>query len=335
MRFKTLAFVAILSISGIAFGQITLNRDGQLDRQFGTNGTTIVDPASGPPNFWGLGDLVLLPDGKVLIMYEVVLSGNTTAISLFRTLDSGQPDTSFGVNGKVVVSDWPQFIPRAAAVQPDGKIVVGGMSINGNDFMIVRLTANGQPDTAFATNGIFTKDFSQPGGSSIDSVYSLIVPPDGKIIATGVSIRTIPSQTGDGTASIVRLNSNGSPDTSFALGGAVCVPVADYPPAGQTPNDRSVRAILQSDGKLVVATAQGRYSPPESTNYVRHHTILRFLSDGSLDPGFGQAGIADFQDPNGEIMGFHSYPDGKMLLTSLTTLERFNSDGSPDSSYFS
>src|SRR5215475_2398113 len=131
MRFTTLVFIAMLSMSVTGFGQLTSSRDGKLDRSFGTNGVVMIDPNMMTGQWWGQADIGQLPDGKVVAMYESIMTGTATNVVLVRCLNDGRPDASFGTNGKMLLSDWPQFIPRRMVIQTDGKIILGGMNING------------------------------------------------------------------------------------------------------------------------------------------------------------------------------------------------------------
>ena len=65
--------------------------------------------------------------------------------------------------------------------QPDGKLViVGSTSAGGGDFAIVRLNADGTPDTSFSGDGKQTVDF---GGA--DGAAAVALAPDGKIVVAG------------------------------------------------------------------------------------------------------------------------------------------------------
>src|SRR5205085_382954 len=93
------------------------------------------------------------------------------------------------------------------AVQPDGRIVVGGRGGPGVDAAFARLTAAGQPDPSFGKGGITTLD---AGGE--DGVYKLRLQPDGRIVAVG--------STSKGTRGLLtRVTADGAPDASFAPGG--------------------------------------------------------------------------------------------------------------------
>jgi uncharacterized delta-60 repeat protein len=73
-------------------------------------------------------------------------------------------------------------VAQVVAIQPDGKFLIGGLSssISGVIFGLARLNTNGSLDNTFGTGGVLTTRFE---GS--DQISSIIVQPDGKILAIG------------------------------------------------------------------------------------------------------------------------------------------------------
>jgi len=71
------------------------------------------------------------------------------------------------------------------AVQPDGKIVLAGLTAQGDtgDFALARYDNSGALDTDFDTDGLVTTDFS----STADWAFGVAVQSDGKIVAAGIS----------------------------------------------------------------------------------------------------------------------------------------------------
>lgn len=67
----------------------------------------------------------------------------------------GDLDDSFGDAGKVVIpiGQYGGTV-TASALQPDGKIVLGGYANSPQDFVAIRLNADGSRDTSFGVNGI-------------------------------------------------------------------------------------------------------------------------------------------------------------------------------------
>ena len=88
---------------------------------------------------------------------------------------------------------------------------MGASAGSGNtDFAVARLTVAGQLDTSFGSGGTRTVDFSGMG----DQVRSVLLQSNGKIVLVGVT-----NNAGGSDEGLVRLNANGSLDTTFGVGG--------------------------------------------------------------------------------------------------------------------
>ncbi len=145
----------------------------------------------------------------------------------------------------------------ALARQSDGKLVVAIYRSSGN--LIRRYNSNGTLDATFGNNGQATIALYESKGIAIQ--------PDGRIVAVG---STCSSGCNGGSPTtnlaLVRLNSNGSLDTTFGSSGTL---VGNYA-------DTATGIAIQSDGKVVVVGGQNigylavaRYlSSTPSTNYL-------------------------------------------------------------------
>src|SRR6202007_1934730 len=82
----------------------------------------------------------------------------------------GTPDSSFGVNGKVMTNFFMGadtiLYAKAVALQPDSKIVVAGYfyvyDYHAN-FLVARYQANGNLDSSFGINGKVITYFTRAG----------------------------------------------------------------------------------------------------------------------------------------------------------------------------
>ena len=202
----------------------------------------------------------------------------------------------------------------SVVLQPDDKILTAGQS--GGDFALARYNTDGSLDSSFGTGGLVTTDF---GGMS-ESANSVILLPNGKIVAVGFS-----NASGDFEFALSRYNSDGSLDSSFGTGGLVTTSF------GGT-IDRANSAILQPDGKIVAAgESDGDFA------------LARYNSDGSLDSSFGTGGLVttDFGGTSDDANSVVLQPDGKIVAAGATNasgdfnfaLARYNSDGLLDSSF--
>ena len=157
------------------------------------------------------------------------------------------------------------------AVQNDGKIVVSGFALNGdNRYQIAaaRLNVDGSLDNSFGTNGkvIFNvgdwNDFSE----------GLALQADGKILIGGH--KWIASNPLKNDLVVVRLNTDGSIDNSYGTNGAASARLVDG-------NNYSTSMVLQADQKPILVgftTLDGEYNM----------AMVRFNSDGSTDNTFGE-----------------------------------------------
>jgi uncharacterized delta-60 repeat protein len=265
-----------------------------------------------------------------LFVAQVVLSAPANAAP-------GDLDPTFGVGGRVTT----EFVGGSAsassvALQPDGKIVVAGLtgltSLAARDFALARYNTDGSLDTSFGTEGLVTTDFS--GGSDVASDVAL--QPDGKVVVAG---STGPPD-GAREFALARYNPDGTPDSSFGTSGKV---VTNFP----SDDEAAFALALQTDGKIVAA---GIAFPPSSLG---DFIVARYNSHGTLDSSFGTGGAVttDFGDPDGDFdFGDHDgafdvavQPDGAIVAAGFSfgtptlqeefALARYSSDGALDPTF--
>ena len=98
----------------------------------------------------------------------------------------GSLDTAFSGDGLATVSTalGPTYAwPGRAVVQPDGKLVVGGVVLleNDVDLLLARFLPNGTPDDTFGVDGVATADL----GQTENLMQDLMPLPGGKFLAVG------------------------------------------------------------------------------------------------------------------------------------------------------
>ena len=121
-------------------------------------------------NDLGLGPsgVAIQPDGKIVWVGNTtaqVTGGTVTDFAAARFNQDGPLDSGFGRGGQVTTEFFAppmagaQELADAVLVQPDGKILIGGSATQGQikfapkQPALLRLNANGTPDTAFGTGG--------------------------------------------------------------------------------------------------------------------------------------------------------------------------------------
>lgn len=245
---------------------VRYNVDGSLDTSFGDGGKVSFHFSFPGCSVYDVG---IQPDGKIVTVGATNTGANNFCVMRFT--NTGSVDPTFGDNGHVVTSVVPSDdFAQGISLQSDGKIICTGFAYGGvtnQDFATIRYNADGSLDHTFGNAGIVTTSIT----SGDDSAYEALVQPDGKIIVAGQSF-------GSQYFAMVRYNPNGSFDTSFGEGGIVTT--------------RSLRqaafgfaAALQKDGKIVGAGHTQAFGAQSS------FLVLRYTSDGDLDPTFGNAGI--------------------------------------------
>lgn len=162
------------------FGIVRLNTNGTLDAGF--NGTGKVFTSVSPNNDFAQA-VTLQSDGKIVVAGKATPVG-PEQFALVRYNTNGSLDNSFDTDGMLTTafgSTWDEA--RAAVVQPDGKIIAGGLAtISGQKFAMARYNTDGSLDASFGVAGKLTTTF----GSSA-SIWAMAIQADQKILAAGYS----------------------------------------------------------------------------------------------------------------------------------------------------
>ena len=284
-----------------------LNADGTIDVAFNPNVNGFVRA------------IILQPDGKILIGGGFLSLAPNGGISVARKYIARlNPDGTVdpGVDANPNDQVW------AIAMQPDGKIVVGGAFFSSNSFRgqprnrIARLEKDGRLDQTLDPNAVGI------------SVTAIAVQTDGKILIGG-AFNTILGVT---RKYIARLNTDGTLDTTFNTG-----------------TDGYVGAIaVQVDGKILIGgefttlAPNGTSVAPSASagSIVSRNRIARLNADGTVDTAF---------DPNADdsVNVIAVQPDGKILIGGFFTalapnggasvarnvMARLNPDGTVDPAF--
>lgn len=273
----------------------------QLDPNFAPS--TITSPGG------GIQAMVKQPDGKVVIGGDFQTMNGQPVGQVARLNADGSPDLAFRTQTGI----GPNQVITALAVQPDGKIVLGGQYglsyYNGVPVKNpVRLNADGSLDTSFA-----------PGGTGwLGEIRSVAVQADGKILVGGSLFATF---NGQPTHGLIRLLPSGALDTSFNTGTGF----------DGTYGDLSVLELLvQPDGKIVAA---GSFA---TVNGQSRSAIARLNANGSLDTTFTSP-----LDAQGIVLALALQADGKLLVgggqlgsfTPAQLLRRLLPNGATDATF--
>ena len=299
---------------------------GDLDTTYGIAGRSFA-PVAGADNAYGEA-VALQPDGKVVIAGRCqVLATGTTHFCAVRLQSTGYFDLDFNLTGNKLVFAAPGSveIPRAVAIQPDGKIVIAGQcgaDPTPTDTCVVRLLGDGSADTSFGTSGKVKFNFGSTGAQSANAVSVL---PGGKLLLGGQC-------RGDGVGTVgicvMRLNADGSIDTSFANAGRT---IASSSVLGENLSAMLVRP----DGRIVIATECNIALVGTAWDAC----ISRLTASGGWDGSFGSGGTQQIHlGSNNRKPRLAQQADGKLIVASVCSSNqlcavRLNIDGSFDSSY--
>ncbi len=284
------------------FALIRYNTDGSIDTTFDNDGKVTT-------SFGNLNDaafaMAIQSDGKILVTGTTDLNGLKSNFALARYNTNGSLDTTFDNDGKVItIFSAGNDSGLSITLQPDGKIVVAGQATQVTQaFALARYNINGSLDTSFDTDGKVTTVIGTMG----NCVRSVIIQPDGKIVAAGHSSNGVNAA----VLTLTRYNTNGSLDSSFGSYGKVTT----------TGGYVAHSVILQPDGKIVVAGSICYYMGGYDFSLVRYNT------NGSLDLTFDNDGIVTTSFTNTLSYGVAAaiQADGKIVLAGF--LEN-NSNGS-------
>ena len=301
-----------------------LNPDGSVDATFDPN-------ANGP-----IRALVLQPDGRIVIGGDfTALQPNgaattTTRNRVARLNANGTLDLTFNPN--ISGGTLPQV--NALALQPNGKLVVGGRFTTVQPGTtaaarnhVARFNADGSLDTAYNPNpnSIVLALVSQLEASNFTGTPRTAVG-DGKIVIAGGFTSLQPSGTGVVTTRnrIARLNANGTVDSEF------------------DPNANNAVAALavQRDGKIILGGSFSTLQPPGNENSATRNRLARLNANGTLDsefyPNFGGNVVAIALAPDGDVMvggQFTSVWGRGTITTQRPYVARLNPDGSLDTGF--
>jgi uncharacterized delta-60 repeat protein len=275
---KTIIVGNFYYVNGVAKNLIArLNPDGSLDNSF--------NPSS--ELFGAIYDLVILPNGKIVIGGAFGGTALFPGRSFARLNSDGSLDADLNVN-RILVST-----ANVLALQPDGKILVGGEIFDlssSNRPVLSRINADGSLDNSFnaaSNTGAIIRD--------------ILVQPGGKIVVGGRFFSQINFQ----RQNIARLNNNGTLDTGFS----------------STTQQEVLSLAQQSDGKVYVSgVSLSRYSSEG-------------IIDSTFNAGSGTNSVIRdvITQPNGKILiggEFASYNG-----SPTSRIARLNDNGSLDSTF--
>jgi uncharacterized delta-60 repeat protein len=285
------------------FNSTTVNRIVRLNSD-GTRDTTFTTNIGTGPNQY-VNSISIQSDAKILVTGDFTTFNSTTVNRIVRLNSDGTRDSDFTTNTNAGSDNLIQSV----MLYPDGKILLGGSFINFNGIGANRIVSLNSDGTQ---NYSIFKSITGIGGQ----VSTVAVQSDGKILVGGL----FTSFNGASANRIVRLNSDGTRDTTFNI--------------GTGPDVGTITAIaIQPDNKILLG---GNF---QSFNGVTANSIIRLNINGDIDTTFFTATATA---GSGAINSIAIQSDGKILLagsfltynlTTVNRIVRLNSDGTRDAAF--
>ena len=255
---------------------VRLNPDGTLDGTFGAGGVTRVHGGfKNTGSSWGRA---LALDGSGRIVVAGLTSGKRDLdMVLARLTANGALETSFGGGAGKLIDDLGTSYDApwygSLAVQPDGRIFVGGFAGSGSSatggWYVMRYLSSGALDPSWGSGGRVNQAFP---GMSYPRLMGLQLLADGSVLTSGRIRNDVGGSYFD--CLVARYTAAGTLDPTFHGTG--------YATSGVAGDDQGyTNLVVQPDGKPVVGTGKDGVI-----------TCVRMQADGSLDAGFGTGGLA-------------------------------------------
>lgn len=277
------------------------NTDGSLDSSFSGDGIATTD--------FGGGDrasgLSLQPDGKIVVAGSRVVGGAFGGLSDFavaRYNIDGSPDSTFAGDGMQTISFANESLGEAqatdVAVQGDGRLVIVGLarqpSFVSGRFGLVRLHADGLPDSTFSGDGKTTTPIIGDGAQAV------AIQPDNKLVVAGDDANLE-------DFAVARHAPDGSLDSSFSGDGVATADLGGW--------DIGHDLAVQSDGRIVVV------------GWTSDFALARFNPNGALDSTFSSDGrqVVDFVGSS-EAHSVALQADGAIVAAGEHKPEPFDTD---------
>lgn len=287
----------------LCFGIVRYHSNGSIDGSFGASG---VARATFPGARCGceIHDLAVQRNGRIVAVGWRFRGGDAQddmLLAVARFLPDGRLDSSFSRDGRLSFDfGYGDDLGSAVAVQPDGRIVIGGVASyryrTEADFAVVRLRPNGTLDRSFSRDGVQSVNFAR---QRYDDLYGLDLQADGRIVAAGLS--AVGFRRDDPRIAVLRLNRNGTLDRR--LGKRLLKP---------GPNGGYARAVVVDRDRGIVV---GGLAYDDSKLDTAAWALVRYRSSGALDRSFGRGGIllSDFGTGADWVGALAVQRDGKLV----------------------
>jgi uncharacterized delta-60 repeat protein len=279
------------------FALARYNPDGTLDTTFSHDGKLTLDFGNNAE----ANAVAVLPNKDIVVAGFAANASTGLDYALVRYTDAGKLDPSFGTGG-IVTTDFFGSDDEISgiAVQPNGKLVVAGLTSNGTtQFSVALYNFNGTLDQSFGVSGVqFTAFETNPD----DHAAAVRLGSGGRIIVAGTASKNVSGATTK--MAVARYTSSGALDTSFSTDGKVTTSIGS-----------GVIAYgmgIEPAGGIVIAGTVGT-QPPDFDM-----AVVRYTPAGALDSGFGTGGVVrtDLGDDE-RAYGMRIQSNGRIVVAGV------------------
>jgi uncharacterized delta-60 repeat protein len=317
----TLAGLAALQLTGVAAGA----GSGSLDPTFSADGIAFLNQTAYA--------VAIQADGKIVVAGGATTPDGKGGFGLTRYNPDGTLDPSFSGNGLVRTPFLKGGYAEAVAIQPNGRIVVGGRAetrTNREAFALARYLPDGSLDTSFSRNG--KRAAPTIGSWNASEISDIALGPGNAIVAS-----TYLDDGHDYVFGVIRLTRQGRPDPAFSGDGVAATRFSPYP------GGFAQSIAIQPDGSIVAVG-----SVRTSGNYPGGFAVARYLSSGKHDDSFDSDGkrTIGFGGTWSGASDVALQPDGRIVISGTghygpklqygqlrMDVARINTDGTLDPSF--
>ena len=252
-------------------------------------------------------------NGNIVVAGTASGTDQPNVFAIARFTPSGQLDTSFG-DGGLVTTDISGVFPSVSAVivQPNGQIVVGGVSGSGHrnvppSTVLVRYDSNGSLDTTFGAGGI------------VQEVTAVGEPLALAQLSNGDYLAVSGNQLSPEAGVVVEFSSTGVLQSTVTP----ATVVAASPSTPELVNP----VIFQPNGDYIWAETVGNGFQRQAVE------AFRFSETGVADPSFTSIKITFGGQRVNEPQAIALQSNGKIVVGGMSGLARLNSNGQLDATF--
>ncbi|MCS7244272.1 MAG: hypothetical protein RMJ36_06025 [Candidatus Calescibacterium sp.] len=269
---------------------VRLNQDGSIDKNFGQNGSVLIDDKKFDKNY-----KIFIGSDKnenIFILSSILSKDMLKVDEIILSLDStGRLNRDFGSNAVFSLYDaikTDDYVINNFFVTDEGKLyIVGSLNNSENsDLLVIRITNQGNIDNTFSEDGFVIKDGITEKNRDEEGI-SIVADNKDRLYVTGLA-----QNDDDVTLFVARFNNDGSLDKSFADNGYMI-------------SNRVFENVKMYYGNSIfVDENYNIYVAGAAEDVERQNVlVLKLKSDGNPDEQFGNNGYISISIRN----GYNSY----------------------------